>query len=43
MVFPAGRPEATVHRTSYMFCILEQFHSALIHHDIFAPASSRWG
>lgn len=42
MVFPPGRPEGTVHRAGYVFCILEQFHQRLVHRDIFAPASSRW-
>jgi hypothetical protein len=42
MVFPAGRPAGTVHRASYVFCLLEQFHQRLVHRDIFAPASSRW-
>jgi TnpA family transposase len=42
MVFPSGRPEGTVHRAGYVFCILEQFHQRLVHRDIFAPASSRW-
>jgi hypothetical protein len=42
IVFPPGRPEGTVHRAGYLFCVLEQFHQRLCHRDIFAPASSRW-
>jgi hypothetical protein len=42
IVFPPGRPEGTVHRAGYVFCMLEQFHQRLCHRDIFAPASSRW-
>jgi len=42
VVFPAGRPEGTVHRAGYVFCLLEQFHQALVRRDIFAPGSFRW-
>ena len=42
IVFPPARPEGTVHRAGYVFCILEQFHQRLVHRDIFAPASTRW-
>jgi hypothetical protein len=42
VVFPPGRPEGTVHRAGYVFCVLEQFHQRLQRRDIFAPASSRW-
>ena len=42
LVFPPARPEGTVHRAGYVFCILEQFHQRLVHRDIFGPASSRW-
>ena len=42
IVLPAGRPEGTVHRAGYVFCLLEQFHQALVRRDIFAAGSSRW-
>ena len=42
LVLPAGRPEGTVHRAAYVFCVLEQFHQRLRRRDIFATASSRW-
>lgn len=42
LVFPAGRPEETVDRNAYVFCVLEQFHAALKHRDIFAATSDRW-
>jgi len=42
LVFPPGRPEGTVHRAAYVFCVLEQFHQRLRRRDIFATASSRW-
>ncbi|RFA17621.1 DDE transposase [Subtercola boreus] len=42
LVFPAGRPEETVDRNAYVFCVLEQFHTALKHRDIFAATSDRW-
>jgi TnpA family transposase len=42
IVLPPGRPEGTVHRAGYVFCLLEQFHQRLSRRDIFAPASSRW-
>ena len=42
VVFPPGRPEGTVHRAGYVFCVLEQFHQRLQRRDIFAAASSRW-
>ncbi|MGH3983639.1 MAG: Tn3 family transposase, partial [Pseudonocardiaceae bacterium] len=37
-----GRPEATVDRAGYVFCLLEQFHQRLRRRDIFALASTRW-
>ncbi|MDQ2728994.1 MAG: hypothetical protein M3Y91_14315 [Actinomycetota bacterium] len=42
LVFPPDRPEGTVHRAAYVFCVLEQFHQRLRRRDIFATASSRW-
>lgn len=42
LVFPASRPEGTVDRNAYVFCVLEQFHTALKHRDIFAATSDRW-
>jgi Tn3 transposase DDE domain len=42
VVFTPGRPEATVHRAGYVFCVLELFHQRLRRRDIFALASGRW-
>ncbi|MEH0973849.1 Tn3 family transposase [Micromonospora sp. CPCC 205546] len=42
LVFPKGRPEGTVDRNAYVFCVLELFHTGLKHRDIFAVASDRW-
>ena len=42
LVFPTDRPKETVDRNAYVFCVLEQFHTALKHRDIFAAASDRW-
>ncbi len=42
LVYPAGRPDGTVDRAAYTFCVLEQFHRHLKHRAIFAPGSSRW-
>lgn len=42
LVFPPDRPEGTVDRAAYVFCVLEQFHRHLINRDIHAAASSRW-
>ncbi len=42
VVFTPGRPEATVDRAGYVFCVLEQFHQRLRRRDIFALASTRW-
>jgi hypothetical protein len=42
LVFPKGRPEGTVDRNAYVFCVLELFHTGLKHRDIFAAASDRW-
>ena len=42
LVFAPGRPEGTVDRAGYVFCVLEQFHQRLRRRDIFAVASSRW-
>ena len=42
LVFSADRPEGTVHRAAYVFCVLEQFHLRLRRRDIFATASTRW-
>ena len=41
-VFPTGRPEGTVDRNGYVFCVLEAFHTRLKRRDIYAVASSRW-
>jgi len=42
LVFPGGRPEGTVDRNAYVFCVLELFHAGLRHRDIFATVSDRW-
>ena len=42
LVFKNPRPEGTVDRNSYVFCVLEQFYQRLKRRDIFAAASSRW-
>lgn len=41
-MYAPGRPEGTVDRASYVFCLLEQFHRHIKHRNIFATASSRW-
>jgi TnpA family transposase len=43
LVFPKDRPEGTVDRAAYVFCVLEQFHQRLKRRDIFAAVSERWG
>jgi hypothetical protein len=42
LVFSPERPEGTVQRAAYVFCVLEQFHQRLRRRDIFATASTRW-
>ncbi|MCU0299747.1 MAG: Tn3 family transposase, partial [Candidatus Nanopelagicales bacterium] len=42
LVMPQDRPDGTVHRSAYVFCVLEQFHQALRRRDIYATTSSRW-
>jgi TnpA family transposase len=42
LVFSPGRPEGTVDRAGYVFCVLEQFHRHLKRRDIYATASTRW-
>jgi hypothetical protein len=42
LVFRGGRPDGTVDRTAYVFCVLDLFHQRLRRRDIFAAASSRW-
>ena len=42
LVFPKDRPEGTVDRNAYVFCVLELFHAGLRHRDIFATVSDRW-
>lgn len=41
-VFTPCRPEGTVHKAAYVFCVLEQLHQRLKRRDIFATASARW-
>jgi len=43
LVFKPGRPEGTVDRAAYVFCVLEQFHRHLLRRDIYATPSARWG
>jgi len=42
LVFPPDRPEGTVDRNAYVFCVLEAFHTRLKRRDIFALVSDRW-
>lgn len=42
LVFRPDRPEGTVDRAGYVFCVLEQFHRHLKRRDIYAAASTRW-
>jgi len=42
LVFPPERPEGTVDRNAYVFCVLELFHTRLKRRDIFAVVSDRW-
>ncbi|MFQ6329849.1 Tn3 family transposase [Nocardia sp. CWNU-33] len=42
LVYPAGRPEETVDRAAYTFCLLEQFHRHIKHRNIFVESSSKW-
>ncbi len=42
VVFTPGRPEATLDRAGYVFCVLELFHQRLRRRDIFALASTWW-
>ena len=42
LVFSAGRPDGTVDRAAYVFCVLEQFHRHLLRRDIYASPSARW-
>jgi TnpA family transposase len=42
LVYTRERPEGTVDRAGYVFCVLEQFHQRLRHREIFATNSTRW-
>lgn len=42
LVFPSDRPPGTVDRNAYVFCVLELFHTALLHRDIYAVVSDRY-
>lgn len=42
LVLPPQRPQGTVARAAYVFCVLELFHRGLKRRDIYAPASTRW-
>ncbi|MEV6341246.1 Tn3 family transposase [Nocardia vinacea] len=41
-VFREGRPEGTVDRNGYVFCVLQLLHQRLRRRDIFAAASAAW-
>ena len=43
LVFKPDRPEGTVDRAAYVFCVLEQFHRHLLRRDIYAAPSARYG
>lgn len=43
LVYSTGRPEGTVDRAAYVFCVLEQFHRHLLRRDTYATPSARWG
>ena len=43
LVYSEGRPEGTVDKAAYVFCVLEQFHRHLLRRDIYASPSARWG
>jgi hypothetical protein len=40
-VYSEGRPEGTVDKAAYVFCVLEQFHRHLLRRDIYATPSAR--
>ncbi len=42
LVLPPDRPHSAVHRSAYVFAVLEQFHQALRRRDIYATTSTRW-
>ncbi|WP_354236953.1 Tn3 family transposase [Arthrobacter sp. UYEF3] len=42
LVFAKDRPEGTIDRNAYVFCVLELFHAGLRHRDIFALTSERF-
>ncbi|WP_248761245.1 Tn3 family transposase [Pseudarthrobacter sp. SSS035] len=42
LVFATDRPEGTVDRNAYVFCVLELFHAGLKRRDIFAMNSERF-
>ena len=42
LVYTRDRPDGTVDRAGYVFCVLEQFHQRLRHREIFATHSTRW-
>jgi hypothetical protein len=42
LVYTKDRPDGTVDRAGYVFCVLEQFHQRLRHREIFAINSTRW-
>jgi hypothetical protein len=42
LVYSAGRPDGTVDKAAYVFCVLEQFHRHLLRRDIYASPSARW-
>jgi hypothetical protein len=43
LVYSEDRPDGTVDKAAYVFCVLEQFHRHLLRRDIYATPSARWG
>jgi hypothetical protein len=43
LVLKPDRPQDTVDRAAYVFCVLEQFHRHLMRRDIYATPSTRYG
>lgn len=42
LVFPPNRPDGTVAKAAYVFCVLEAFHRHLGRRNIYAQGSARW-
>jgi hypothetical protein len=43
LVYSEDRPDGTVDKAAYVFCVLEQFHRHLLRRDIYATPSACWG